>query len=175
MIPMPEVVTHRYDPASGACRNICSLPEEEALRMLDRLRKESRPRLKADYLYRRLFTEKWLTQAASDALGRSLEGPPVYFFLGDFSYFPDVSRPASLVVPLLSLPENALTFTLGDSMSVAESASPCLYTVAELKLMFADGSAVASFGFSDKPGFQTCFVEMQLWDRSAISGVGLAS
>jgi hypothetical protein len=170
---MPEVVTHRYDPIRGACRNICSLPEDEALRVLDRLRKESRPKLKADYLYRRLFTEKWLTQAASDVLGRSLESPPVYFFLGDFSYFPDISRPASLVVPVSSLPANAMTFTLGDSMSVAKTAMRCLYTLAELKTVFADESGVASFGLSDKTGFQTRFVEMQLWDGAVMSHSGV--
>ena len=83
---MPAVVTYRYDPAIGACLNICSLPDIEALKVLERLRHQSRPKLKPNYLYRRRTTEKWLSNAASKALGRRFEKPPRYFFLGDFSY-----------------------------------------------------------------------------------------
>jgi len=117
---MPAVVTYRYDPAIGACLNICSLPDIEALKVLERLRHQSRPKLKPNYLYRRRTTEKWLSNAASKALGRRFEKPPRYFFLGDFSYGTDPSRPAALMVPLSTLPAQAISFTLGDSMTVAE-------------------------------------------------------
>jgi hypothetical protein len=163
---MPEVVTHRYDPVRGACRNLCALPDGEAEFILDQLRRTTRPRLKAGYLARRRATETWLSQEASIALRRSLETPPIYFFLGDFSYFADLSRPAALVLPLTTLPQEAMTFTLGDSMSVAESRTPRLYKLQDVLALFADGAAVSNFGFSDKSGFQTRFIEMQLWERS---------
>ena len=47
VITMPDVVTHRYDPTVGVCPNICSLPDFEALRVLDQLRRKCRPTLKA--------------------------------------------------------------------------------------------------------------------------------
>jgi hypothetical protein len=41
---MPEVATHRYDPAIGPLLNICALEDGEAMRVLERLRR------KPDYL-----------------------------------------------------------------------------------------------------------------------------
>lgn len=71
MIEIPEVVTHRYDPSRGRCLNVCSLPDLEASQVIDRLRLGSRPTLKANYLERRRFTERWLAAAAREVLGRS--------------------------------------------------------------------------------------------------------
>jgi hypothetical protein len=165
---MPEVVTHRYDPARGACLNVCSLGDLEAARVVERLRREFRPGLKADYLERRRVTETWLASAAGEALGRPFGAPPVYFFLGDFSYLTDPSRPAALVLPLLSLPVDAVTLTLGDSMSVAEERGRRVYTLGEMAELFAAGEALAGFGFCDRDGFQKWFVEVQLWERDGL-------
>src|SRR5580658_10449753 len=96
VMEMPEVVTHRYDPTRGACLNLCSLADGEASEVLDRLRRGHRPTLKVDYLARRRATEEWLGEAASKVLGRAIERQPAYFFLGDFSYLVDLSRPAAL-------------------------------------------------------------------------------
>src|SRR5277367_3313067 len=161
---MPEVVTHRYDPSWGAFLNVCSLPDLEASRVLDRLRCESRPKLKSNYLARRRDTEEWLSEAASRALGRVMRQPPVYFFLGDFSYMVDPSRPAALVIPVSSLLVDAVTFTLGDSMSVAEERERRVFTLREMVGLFAVGEAMAGFGFCDQEGFQARFVEVQVWD-----------
>src|SRR5579859_4714341 len=116
-ITVPKFVTHRYDHAVGPYRNFCGLSDSEAAGVLDRLRRESRPTLKANYLERRRRTERWLMQEATKALGRTVKQAPAYFFLGDFSYFADRSRPESLVVGLDRLPKEATTFTVGDSMS----------------------------------------------------------
>ena len=165
---MPDVVTHRYDPAIGVCPNVCSLPDFEAWRVLDRLRRKFRPTLKLDYLARRRTTEQWLSQAARQVLGRCITQWPGYFFLGDFSHRADPSRPAALVAPLSTLPVNAITFTLGDSMSVAEQATRRVYSLDEVVVLFAAGAAVAGFGFSDRLGSQNRFIEVQVWDRSSL-------
>jgi hypothetical protein len=161
MAAMPGVVTHLYDPAVGACPNICALDDGEAERVLHRLRASTRPGLKPNYLARRRATEQWLRKAARKTLGRELEGFPAYFFLGDFSHTVDHSRPAALVLPLAELPPAAITFTLGDSMSVAD---PSTYGLAEMTELFADGIAIDGFGFSDEGGFQQRFIEVQLWE-----------
>ena len=88
---MPDVVTHRYDPAIGVCPNICSLPDFEALRVLDQLRRKFRPTLKRNYLARRRNNEQWLSESASEVLGRGLDQRPGYFFLGDFSPYGQMS------------------------------------------------------------------------------------
>lgn len=164
MSEMPKVVTHRYDPARGAGLNLCSLPDFEALCVLERLRRECRPTLKANYLARRRATEEWLTGAAKKVLKRSFARQPTYFFLGDFSYYGDSSRPAALVVPLASLPVEAMTFTLGDSMTVVEEAGRRVYNFVEMQALFCDDDAVARFAFCNRSGFQTHFIEVQLWD-----------
>ena len=169
MTAMPGVITHRYDPARGACLNVCSLPDLEASRILDCLRRESRPTLKANYLARRRYTEEWLAQAASKVLGRAIQQRPAYFFLGDFSYIVDLSRPAALVIPLSSLAPEAMTFTLGDSMTVLEEPGRRVYKLREMVALFHHREAVTGFGLSDKAGFQTRFVEVQVWDRSSVS------
>jgi hypothetical protein len=164
---MPEVLTHRYDPSRGACLNLCSLSDLEASRVLDRLRRESRPKLKSNYLGRRRVTEEWLGKAASEVLGRAMGHPPIYFFLGDFSYMADPSRPAALVIPVSCLRVDAVTFTLGDSMSVAEEQGRRVYTLQEMVGLFAEGEgeAVAGFGFCDEAGVQARFIEVQVWEK----------
>jgi len=102
------------------------------------------------------------------ALGRVFEEPPIYFFLGDFSWAEDKSRQAALMLPLSSLPLDATTFTIGDSMSVAKQSGRRVYTLCEVATLFANGDAVAGFGFSDRHGFQTSFIEAQVWNRAAI-------
>lgn len=65
---MPDVVTHLYDPVIGVCPNLCSLNDNEALRVLDQLRRTFRPTLKLNYLARRRSTELWLSEAAGTLL-----------------------------------------------------------------------------------------------------------
>jgi len=165
---MPKVVTHRYHSTRGVCRNLCSLCDANASRLLNRLRSESRPTLKPNYLARRRTTERWLSEAASKVLGRTLDQRPAYFFLGDFSYFADLSRPAALVIPLSSLPSEGITFTLGDSMSVVDERTRRVYSLQEMSALFLKGEAVAGFGLSDRSGFQTRFIEVQVWDGLSI-------
>src|SRR5215467_3389153 len=123
MARMPEVVTHLYDPGVGPYRNICSLSDTDASQVIDRLR-GYRPTPKPNYLARRRSAEQWLSMSASALLGRTVTHWPTYFFLGDFSHVRDESRPSALVFPLSSLPPHSITFTLGDSMKVAEEQTP---------------------------------------------------
>jgi hypothetical protein len=169
---MPGIVTHLYDPFVGVCPNICSLHDLEAQRVLDQLRCRFRPTLKSNYLARRRSTEQWLSEAARKVLGRGFDKGPGYFFLGNFSHTTDPSRPAKLIVPLSALPSNAITFTLGDSMSVVEHAKPRVYSLGEILELFAIGEAVAGFGLSDRGGFQDPFIEVQVWGHFSVLAPG---
>jgi hypothetical protein len=170
---MPQVATHRYDPQVGACLNLCCLPDSVAISVLDRLRRESRPTLKPNYLIRRRIAERWLWEAGEKALGRKINELPAYFFLGDLAHSKDFSRPAALVLPLSFLPRNAITFTLGDSMSVVEQPNRKVYKLPEIIDLCATSDVIDSFGFSDRHGFQSKFIEVQLWDRACIQAIGL--
>jgi hypothetical protein len=154
--------------AVGVCPNICSLPDFEASRVLDQLRRKFRPTLKPNYLARRRNTEQWLAESATKVLGRRFDQRPGYFFLGDFSHTADLSRPGALMVPLSTLPLDAITFTFGDSMSVVEQARRRVHSLDEVVALFAAGDTIAGFGLSDRRSFQDRFIEVQLWDRSSL-------
>jgi|SRR5579862_1351483 len=168
MIRIPDVVTHRYDPAVGICPNLCSLPDPEAERILGKLREEFRPTLKPHYLSRRRDTELWLSQAASALFGQPL-CLPGYFFLGDFSYMQDRSRPAALVIPLSVLPVQATTFALGDSMTIAAQPDRRLYGLSEISGVLAAVDQLTGGVFTDRAGPRSRFVEIQVWDRSFLA------
>ena len=114
---------------------------------------------------RRRATEEWLFEAARNALSRTLEKHSTYFFLGDFSYFGDASRPVEIVIPLSSLPLEAMTFTLGDSTTVVEGPGRRIYDFRETAELFRSDDAVAPFSLSNRGGFQAHFIEVQLWDK----------
>jgi len=132
-VGMPTVVTHRYHPQRGPCRNLCELGDREAEELIRRLCWEHGRLLKPGYLARRRFTEAWLHREAQGLLRRPLRRCPVYFFLGDFSHGFDPSRPASLQRALAALAaEEQLTLTLGDSMTVAAQPNPQLYNLEQV-------------------------------------------
>jgi hypothetical protein len=62
-----------------------------------------------------------------------------------------------------------VTFTLGDSMTVAQEGRK-VYTLNALFSLFEAGDAVAEFGLTDRYGCQKRFIEMQLWDRDLVQG-----
>ena len=69
---LPEIITHNFDPARGACRNICTLPKAEAAAILDDIRASGARAVKANYLERRLATEDWLIAERRKKLGPTL-------------------------------------------------------------------------------------------------------
>jgi hypothetical protein len=56
-----------------------------------------------------------------------------------------------------------MTFTLGDSMTVAEQPTRRAYTYDDMVALFARNEIIAGFGLSDQCGFQGPFIELQLW------------
>jgi hypothetical protein len=156
---MPSIVTHRFHPVLGAYRNLCTLGQSEAEEVVHCLLRVFGRVLKANYLARRWSTEEWLPASAQDLLQRPLSRYPVYFFMGDFSRGLDRSRPASLQIPLASLPPHRITFTL---MRVATQPDRRLYSLHQLKGLFARG-LVSELGLADRTGFQKTFSEVQVW------------
>ncbi len=75
----------------------------------------------------------------------------------------DRPRPATLQLPISILRSDAVTFTLGDSMTVVQKDSRKVYTLSEIITLFASSDAVSDFGLTDRYSFQERFIEMQLW------------
>ncbi|WP_141740278.1 hypothetical protein [Bosea sp. BIWAKO-01] len=173
---IPDVVTHNYDPARGPFMNICELPEIEAERILQEIRKSGLRSIKLDYLPRRRLTEDWLIRERRQKLGATKLERPIYFFLGDFADGKDASRSASIVMRLQDLPPETLTFTYPDSMASLPIATRDdhrahrkpyhghVFTLDEIR------SVVAEFGLPDdrwktEPALKYGrFIEVQIWD-----------
>ncbi len=176
MDSFPTVITHNFDPARGAFRNICTLPETDVERVLDEIRASGTRRIKANYQRRRRATEDWLMAERHRKLGNPWLARPIYFFLGDFADGLDPSRPRSLIVPLSTLPAETMTFTYPDSMASLSLATKDthladrrpyhgkVFTLREIT------AAVAEFGLPDKhrddmrSRLYDRFIECQIWD-----------
>lgn len=176
MHEMPTIITHNYEPARGALRNICSLPRREAEAILSKMRASSHLRIKPDYLDRRLRTERWLLAERRRKLGEPHLARPVYFFLGDFADGQDPLRPASLVLPLAALPPDAVTFTYPDSMASlplgrdrkhAADRRPYhghVFTLAEITEVVRRYGMPGPSGKAEDPRAVDRFIEVQVWD-----------
>ena len=180
MALFPKVMTHNYDPARGAFRNLCALPEAEAERLLDEIRATGKRRIKANYLRRRLEVEDWLLRESRKKLGPTSLERPIYFFLGDFADGRDLSRPKSFVILVAAFSPGVLTFTYPDSMSSLPIAlrdehlphrkeyHGQVFTLDEVE------DVVARFGMpgdrwrTDPSMRYDRFIEVQVWDDGPI-------
>jgi hypothetical protein len=181
----PTDVTHNYDPARGACRNLCTLPEAEAQAVLDEITASGKRAVKANYLHRRLATEDWLISEASRKLGSVGLERPIYFFLGDFADGTDPSRPQSLAMPLAAFSPDTLTFTYPDSMASFPAAGDAGQRVKDYHGVVFNldeiRDVVARFGmpgdrWKTDPSMQyDRFIEVQVWDDGPIKRMLAAS
>jgi hypothetical protein len=189
MSEFPEVFTHNYDPARGACRNLCTLAAAGAEAILDDIRASGKRTIKANYLQRRLATEDWLICESRRKLGSVQLERPVYFFLGDFADGLDQSRPQSLVMALAAFSPGMLTFTYGDSMASFPGAAKPNHLTRDYHGTVFDldeiRDVVARFGMpsdrwkTDPSMLYAKFIEVQVWDdrpiRQALAKAGGSS
>jgi hypothetical protein len=167
------VVTHNFHPDRGAFRNVCDLPLDDAEQIIAAIRSEGHAYRKPNYLSRRRRVEEWLIAERSRKLGSTPLLRPIYFFLGNMADNSDLSRPASMVLPLSSFDVSAITFTFPDSMTscppLRDTKPPTdprlgqVFTLDEIK------EVVALHGFPDpsvprEVRGADAFIEMQLWD-----------
>jgi hypothetical protein len=165
MYQAPRVVSHIFHAGRGPFRNICELADDDALLIIADMSASGRPKLTPEYLHRRRMTEDWLLQQAGALFGRAPDNRPLYGFLGDFGHAIDPSRPCTMRLDLETL--GAVSFTLGDSMSVSTGPEPRLLDRAGLDALFATGD-VGNFDFSDAGGSARNFIEVQIWEREGL-------
>ncbi len=177
---LPAIVTHNYDPARGAFRNLCSLSDEAAGAVLAAISVSGLRAIKSNYLARRRATEAWLLSECTEKLGEPRLRYPVYFFLGDMADGLDASRPCSHVVPLAHFPTDAITFTYPDSMAsyqlgfrddLASERLPHhgkVFTLSELEALVRKAGMPADRWRNDLGRQHDRYIEMQLWDDAPL-------
>ncbi|HEY1605214.1 MAG TPA: hypothetical protein VGF77_06410 [Allosphingosinicella sp.] len=159
----PRLVTHIYHAGRGPFRNLCELPDDEAHRILAEMRASGRPKLTPEYLARRRATEAWLLRQAEELFGKRPSCRPLYGFLGSFGHSSDPSRPRAIRFELASL--GRVSFTLGDSMSVASRTDRRLLGRTALDALFAAGD-VGRWDLTDAGRPARDFIEVQIWERA---------
>ena len=180
MKTIPEVVTHNYDPMRGPGRNICNLPKDKAETVLESIRAGGIRHISANYLKRRHDIEDWLMSERQRKLGKTPLLRPAYFFLGNYADGNDLSRPASLVIPLSAFHQDSLTFTYSDSMESLPIATKSKYlkyrkpyhgqvfTLPEIKAVVAKHGMPAEGWPNGSATEYDQFIEMQVWDDQPI-------
>jgi hypothetical protein len=175
------MITHNYDPARGAFRNLCNLSPSEAERILDEIRASGLKRLRPNYLERRLETEQWLYAERTRKLGVPVLRHPIYFFLGDFADGEDAARPASVILPLSTFAPAMVTFTYPDSMAtlplatreeLAAHRKPYhgqVFTLEEIKDVVAAFGMPPKRSMTDSKGTFDTFIEVQVWDDTPLA------
>jgi len=177
---IPEIITHNYDPDRGAFRNLCSLPEAEAEKILREIGASGKRRIKPSYLKRRFATERWLLAERIRKLGTAYLTHPIYFFLGNFADGRDPSRPQSILMPLAVFSPEMVTFTYPDSMASLPIATRDehivhrkgyhghVFTLDEIRKVVAEyGMPRKQPATNDSIKYDR-FIEVQVWDDRPI-------
>ena len=179
---LPELLTHYYRPFSRPLLSLSRLSDSEASHLVEQLsRHEPLPyRLtRPEYLPERRRIEARMRARWLEKGGRADCGHPHYYVLGEFSLWEeDGSR--KLQLPLRSLPESMLSFTLTDSFfnyrptNLRGVAIPPrayhgeLFTLAELPRELARHRLPTEAWRHDEERRFEVYVEAQLWSDEPV-------
>lgn len=157
-------------------KNIMRLPREEAFSMAEKL-SDTHPETTAFYRFkdfenyypRRLKTDALLHDMFCALGGKPKEKHPLSFVLGGSEYLFRWFGEGKLIrIPLEGLPEEQVSFTLGDSMSTLERhGTITMLTLSELQeKMKAHEQGME--GWLQEMQEKYTYIEVQVWDDAAI-------
>ena len=118
-----EHIIHYYEKGKMPFQSITSLSEQEAKWIADELRKVGLPIFKRfewnEYLSERRKTESWLKSEFYRIGGKPKVDFPYYFTLGESAYYRIryADRAAAIGIPLDSISDEDISFTIPDSMA----------------------------------------------------------
>ena len=165
-------ITHYYYPGTDPWKNIMNLPEDEAFRLAGELAK-AHPETTSFYRFAD-FANYYPLRKKADACVRArfteLGGKPELehpfcFVLGESEYLKEwFSDGEKLTIALEVLPDEQVSFTLGDSCAViSQGKELSVLTKAELLAGIAECGSVEVFREQKLGGHG--YVEVQLWKK----------
>jgi hypothetical protein len=121
---MVDYLTHYYLRETAPFRSLSTLPDDEALKLMQSLYDETafgiRFKDPLHYLHNRRRTEQWVRAEFIKKSGQPQDPYPVYMVLGSSPWLvkaaPDTSRHSEIRIPLFFLQEGDVSFTYPDSM-----------------------------------------------------------
>ncbi len=165
-------ITHYYYPGTDPWKNIMNYPEDEAFRLAGELAK-AHPETSSFYRFadfsnyfpKRKEADAYVRARFTELGGRPELEHPYCFVLGESEYLEKwFSNGEKLTIALDALPEEQLSFTLGDSCALFfRGEEPEVLTKAEL---LAEIEAYGSLEAFYKRLPEGCgYVEVQLWKK----------
>ena len=165
-------LVHYCHPDCEPLQNIMRLPEREAFALAARL-SETHPETTAFYRFadfhnyypRRLEADSRLRTAFLSRGGQPAQEHPLSFVLEGSDYLDTwFGLGKVLQLPLRCVPEEQISFTLGDSLSTLEHTGAfSLLTLADLRSRIT-GHPEGASGFLRDARLQHHYIEAQLWD-----------
>lgn len=165
-------LVHYCHPDCEPLQNILRLPEREAFTLAARLA-AAHPETTAFYRFadfhnyypRRMEADRLLRTAFLARGGQPVQEHPLSFVLEGSDYLDTwFGQGKVLQLPLRNVPEEQISFTLGDSLSTLErSGAFALLTMADLRSRIAAHPEGTS-GFLRDTRRQHHYIEAQLWD-----------
>ncbi len=165
-------ITHYYYPGTDPWKNIMNLPEEEAFRLAGELA-DAHPETMSFYRFADFVNYHPLRKNADARVrarftelgGKPELAHPYCFVLGESEYLKEwFSDGEKLTIALEVLPDDQVSFTLGDSCAVlSQGKELSVLTKAELLAGVAECSSVEAFRERKLGG--RGYVEVQLWKK----------
>lgn len=161
-------LTYYCEPGRTPFHSITALPPEEAMRKAAELAPDTRsPKNRfcaADfpgYYEKRLRTEAWMHAAFLAKGGAAETAHPLYFVLGESGFLHNwFGNGTVYTFDLRDVPQHALSFTLGDSMSVIDRQDRAVYLMDEMAAL------LAAHGLDKiRADLGIHYIEAQLWTK----------
>ncbi len=178
MADLNQMTLYHY--CHKSCRpfhNIMRLPKAEAFRLARELA-EKNPQTTAFYRFadfenyysRRMWTDVLLHERFTRLGGRPEQKHPLFFTLGG-SDFLDRWFDCGTVygLPLAAIPDDAVSFTIGDSCAAAERGKEAIFlTKAQLAdVLYTDPATAETF--LRETGQSCTYIEAQLWQDAGLA------
>ena len=167
-------ITHYYYPGTDPWKNVMNLPEDEAFRLAGELA-AAHPETMSFYRFAD-FVNYYPLRKRADAYvrehfaklgGKPELAHPFCFVLGESEYLEKwFSDGEKLTIALDAIPDEQVSFTLGDSCAVlSQGKEPVVMTKAEILSGVADCGSVEAF--RERKLGDRGYVEVQLWKKPA--------
>ena len=172
----PILITHYFFPGTDPWKNIMNLPEKEAFRVAAELAEEHPDTTSfgrfadfINYYPNRKRADEYVREKFMELGGRPKLMHPYSFVLGECDYLRDwFDTNDKLVLALSDVPDDQISFTLGDSCALLiHGEEPKVLT----KTMLLDGINACGGSVEEyckKTLGKYAYVEVQLWSRTCL-------
>jgi hypothetical protein len=175
-ISMPDFLSHYYENSAGPFSNLSMLPLEQADQILEQIRRDGNrfaSQRSSDYLEKRLELERKIRKGFEEKGGKPKLTRPHYMILGTCPWLKGwYVDGQELQIKLVSIPEDSVSFTYGDSFPAMnyQDGKPYrgqVYVMNELREVIKQYGLPQEWN-PDGRGGPERYIEAQIWDEDPL-------